>query len=154
MRFRSLALALALAAPATILSAQTGPGDWRTAPPMPGSWAYREVPDGSEAVFTDAQVIRRVVVKCSRAARRVAISVTSSTPAAAMTIFTSDVERALPSTFTAQGFQITAELGAQDPILDGIAMSRGRFSIAVPGAAALVFPAWPEIARSIEDCRL
>ena len=145
---------MALAAPATILSAQTATTDWRIAPLMAGSWAYRELPTGSEAMFTDAQVIRRIVVKCSRATRRVSLSVASPTAGSAINVSTSEAQRSLPAVFDTQGFQITAELGAMDPLLDGIAMSRGRFSVSVPGGAALVVPAWPEIARSIEDCRL
>ena len=144
---------LALAASATAVSAQTV-ANWRTAALTAGSWAYRETTTGSEAVFTDARVIRRLVVKCSRATRRVSLSVASPTPASALAVSTTETERSLPATFDAQGFQITAEVGAQDPVLDAIAFSRGRFAITVAGGSALVIPAWPEIARSIEDCRL
>ena len=151
MKFRILLITLT--APATIVSAQIIT-DWRTAALTAGSWSYRETPAGSEAVFTDAGVTRRIVVKCSRATRRVILSVASPTPAALMTVSTSEAQRGLSATFDPQGFQIVAEVGPQDPLLDAIAMSRGRFSISVPGGAALVVPAWPEIARSIEDCRL
>jgi hypothetical protein len=143
---------LALAAPA-LASAQALPA-WRTAPLTAGSWAYRETATGSEAVFTDARVTRRLVVKCSRTTRRVTLSVASPIPAAAMAVATTEAERSLPSVFDAQGFQIVAEVGAQDPVLDAIAFSRGRFAITVAGGAALVVSAWPEITRSIEDCRI
>ena len=144
---------LALAAVATAASAQTVT-DWRTSSLIPGGWAYRETVTGSEAVFTDARVTRRLVVKCSRATRRVSLSVANPTPASVLVVSTTEIERSLPASFDAQGFQIVAEVGAQDPVLDAIAFSRGRFAITVPGGAALVVPAWPEIARSIEDCRL
>jgi hypothetical protein len=146
-------LLLALAASATAASAQTV-ADWRTAALTAGSWTYRETTTGSEAVFTDARVIRRLVVKCSRVSRRVSLSVASPTPAAGLAIATTETERSLPAVFDAQGFQIVAELSAQDPLLDAIAFSRGRFAITAAGGAPLVVPAWPEIARSIEDCRL
>ena len=48
---------------------------------------------------------------------------------------------------------IGAVLAANDPLLDAIAFSRGRFVIEQPGRAPLVLPAWAEIERVIEDCR-
>ena len=144
---------LALAASSTAASAQTAI-DWRTAALTAGNWAYRETATGSEAVFTDARAIRRIVVKCSRATRRVSLSVAGPTSASVLAVSTTDTERSLPAVFDAQGFQIVAEVGARDPVLDAIAFSRGRFAITVPGGAALIVPAWPEIARSIEDCRV
>ena len=48
---------------------------------------------------------------------------------------------------------ITAQLRASDPILDAMAFSRGRFALDVAGLAPLYLPAWPEVARVIEDCR-
>ena len=150
---RLLIFAAALTATASTALAQD-PSDWRRAPLAGGSWAYRELSTGSEAVFTDARVTRRVLVKCSRATRRVTISVDSPTAASSSRVSTTEAERVLPATFDAQGFQITAELGAQDPILDAIAFSRGRVAFTIAGGSALVVPAWPEIARSIEDCRI
>ena len=150
---RLLIFAAALTVTASTALAQD-PSDWRRAPLAGGSWAYRELPTGSEAVFTDARVTRRVLVKCSRATRRVTISVVSPTAASSIRVSTTEAERVLPATFDAQGFQITADLGAQDPILDAIAFSRGRVAFTIAGGSALVVPAWPEIARSIEDCRI
>jgi hypothetical protein len=45
-----------------------------------------------------------------------------------------------------------ARLVADDPLLDAIAFSRGRFGVTIDGRERW-FPAWPEIARVIEDCR-
>ena len=144
---------VALAAPAASALAQPLPS-WRTAAPTAGIWSYRETVTGSEAIFTDARVTRRLVVKCSRMTRRVSLSVASAVPGNSIQVSTTETDRVLPAAFDAQGFQITSELGAQDPILDSIVFSRGRFAVTVAGGAALVLPAWPEIARSIEDCRL
>jgi len=144
---------VALAAPAASALAQPLPS-WRSAALTAGTWSYRETTTGSEAIFTDARVIRRLVVKCSRMTRRVSLSVASPVPGTSIQVSTTEADRVLPAAFDPQGFQITAELGAQDPVLDGIAFSRGRFAVTVAGGAALVVPAWPEIARSIEDCRV
>jgi hypothetical protein len=54
--------------------------------------------------------------------------------------------------------RLATELAARDPLLDAMAFSRGRIAVTVGGVAggaeALVMPAWPEAARTIEDCRI
>jgi len=47
----------------------------------------------------------------------------------------------------------TVALSARDPLFDAIAFSRGRFVVTGTGVSPLIIPAWPEAARSIEDCR-
>jgi hypothetical protein len=49
--------------------------------------------------------------------------------------------------------QLAVSLVTRDPLLDAIAFSRGRFMVEVPGTATLYLPAWPEVARVVEDCR-
>jgi len=49
--------------------------------------------------------------------------------------------------------QLVAELPARDPLLDAMALSKGRFAVAVEGAAPLILPSWAEVSRVIEDCR-
>jgi hypothetical protein len=150
---RSSLLFLALTAPASIVSAQAA-GDWRTGPLTAGSWAYRTAVDGSEAVFTDARVTPRITVKCSRAARVVTLTLASPVPGSAITLATTDTQRVLPASFNAQSSQIIAQIAGNDAVLDALAFSRGRFALSVAGSAALVVPASPEVARSIEDCRI
>ena len=150
---RMTLLFFALLAPATALSAQAA-GDWRTGPLTPGSWAYRGLADGSEAVFTDARVTPRIVVKCSRPARVLTLAVASAVPASTVTIATTETQRSLPASFNAQTSQIIAQIAVTDPVLDAMAFSRGRIALSVPGGATLVVPAWAEVARSIEDCRV
>jgi hypothetical protein len=48
---------------------------------------------------------------------------------------------------------VAAALAPADPHLDAIAFSRGKFLVEVKGAADLVLPNWPELARVVEDCR-
>jgi len=146
-------LLLALAVPASLVSAQSAT-DWRTGPLAPGSWVYRALADGSEAMFTDGRVTPRLVVKCSRPARAVILSVASPVTASAMTVATAETQRSLPARFDAQTSQIIAQIAGTDPVLDALAFSRGRFAVMVPGSATLIVPAWPEVARSIEDCRI
>ncbi len=51
----------------------------------------------------------------------------------------------------ASGVTVTLPAGA--PVLDALAYSRGRFVIEVAGLAPSYLPAWPEVARVVEDCR-
>lgn len=46
-----------------------------------------------------------------------------------------------------------ASLAVNDPLLDAIAFSRGRFMLETPGNPPLYLPSWPELARVVEDCR-
>jgi hypothetical protein len=48
---------------------------------------------------------------------------------------------------------VGGRLLANDPLLDAIALSRGRFLISDGRGPVLAVPSWPEAARSIEDCR-
>jgi hypothetical protein len=71
-----------------------------------------------------------------------------------MTVQTSFTARTLPTVSQHNPSAHTvAMIQASDPILDGIAFSRGRFTIGIPNLPMLVIPAWPEPARVIEDCR-
>ncbi|OZA90967.1 MAG: hypothetical protein B7X57_10740 [Erythrobacter sp. 34-65-8] len=44
-------------------------------------------------------------------------------------------------------------LPARDPLLDAMALSRGRFAVETGGLDTLFLPAWAEVTRVVEDCR-
>lgn len=48
---------------------------------------------------------------------------------------------------------VSASVAATDPILDAMALSKGRFAVETPGIITLYLPAWAEVSRVIEDCR-
>jgi hypothetical protein len=52
-----------------------------------------------------------------------------------------------------QGTNAVAALSPRDTLLDWMAFSRGRFMVQSSGAPTLYVPAWPELARVVEDCR-
>jgi len=128
--------------------------DFSTARVTLGSWAYQSMPDGSMARFVDTTGTARLVLQCTKTTRRVTISHTSAAPAASLSVWTSSASRNLPARFEANAMGVTAELPAFDALLDGIAFSRGRIAVTMPGGVPLVVPAWPEAARTIEDCRI
>jgi hypothetical protein len=143
MRVSVMAAALLFAAPAAAQTAATSLFDtMRSTPLTPGSWTYRSTPAGSESRFAGLFAIR-----CDRVSRLVTVQRTDPALALSgpMTVATDTVTRSLPS--------VTTTLLARDSLLDAIAFSRGRFVVTGGGGAALVIPAWPEAARSIEDCR-
>ena len=149
---RKVVAALIALAPVTIAAAQTA--DFNTARVAPGSWGYQSTPGGSMARFVDTTGTARLVLQCTRATRRVGVSLTSTAPAASLSLWTSIASRNLPARFEANAMRVTAELPAYDALLDAIAFSRGRIAVTMPGGVPLVVPAWPEAARTVEDCRI
>ena len=153
---KMFAAPIALAS-ASLATAQAGVApvvDYTTAAVAPGSWFYQAVPGGSGARFVDASGTARLVLQCVKATRRVSISHTSSVPSTSLSVWTSTASRTLPARFEPNAMRVTAELSAHDGLLDAIAFSRGRFVVTMAGGLPLVTPAWPEAARTIEDCRI
>ncbi len=68
-----------------------------------------------------------------------------------MTIRTSAMTRALSA--DPGGNMLTTRLPANDPLLDAMAFSRGRFAVETAGLPVLIVPSWTEVSRVIEDCR-
>jgi hypothetical protein len=134
---RLFALSVALAAPAV---AQVSPITFEAGkllPLAPGQWSYVATASGSEARYDGYLAIR-----CDRATRTVTVMRPVVAPGV-LTVVTDSTTRNLP---------VGGRLLANDPILDAIAFSRGRFIVS-GGGATLAIPSWPEAARSIEDCR-
>lgn len=48
---------------------------------------------------------------------------------------------------------VFVQLDSSDPLLDAMAVTKGRFAIETEGAPTLYLPSWAEVTRVIEDCR-
>jgi hypothetical protein len=83
----------------------------------------------------------------------VTLSRTSAAPASSFSLWTSSATRSLGATFDQRSGRVIAQVSANDPLLDAIAFSRGRFALSMPGFPPLVLPAGPELAHVFEDCR-
>jgi hypothetical protein len=61
----------------------------------------------------------------------------------------------LTRTFQTQpaGRETLLAFDPRDPLLDAIALSKGRFAIETDGLPNLILPTWAEVSRVIEDCR-
>ena len=134
---RLIALFVALAAPAAAQVAPISFEAGKLLPLAPGQWSYLSTATGSEARYD-----RYLAIRCDRATRTVTI-MRPGAASSVMTVATSSVTRSIP---------VGGRLLANDPLLDAIAFSRGRFLVA-GGGETLAIPSWPEAARSIEDCR-
>ena len=127
-------------------SAQLAPTAYdlaRSAPLAPGTWQYRALPGASEAQFGTL-----VQLRCDYATRRVLVrrfdASVAATPTPPLAISTDTISRPVAR----DGWLLSS-----DPLLAGIAFSRGRFVIDGGGGGRIVVPSSPEAARTIEDCR-
>ena len=105
----------------------------------PGEWRYTNgtarFGGGEPALLT---------IACQASERVVVLRVAE--PAAALTL------RATTSLKQVSATGGIARLDPRDPILDALAFSRGKFGVTVDGRERWL-PAWPEVARVVEDCR-
>ena len=150
MRF---VIAAALALPVALPASVGAVPDLSIAKPIAGSWTYAAATDGSDATFASETGAVQLSLHCTRATRRVSITKPASISAPMMDVWTSGAARSVPVTFNAATARLSADLGAYDNLLDGMANSRGRIAFTVGSQPPIVVPAWPEVARVIEDCR-
>jgi hypothetical protein len=135
---RIFVVMLAAAAPAAAQTVTLSFESGKSLPITPGQWDHVATATGSEARYSSVLSIR-----CDRQTRTVTVSQPAQ-PAAALTVATSAMTRALPA---------GGRLQANDPLLDAVAFSRGRFLVSGGTGPVLAIPSWPEAARAIEDCR-
>lgn len=147
---RPIATAAAPAPPA----APRFTGDWRDSPLTPGAWRWSAAGGQSVASFGLAGQSASIMLACidgGSVQLRLADTATNSTP---IGIITSSGSFPLMSDVPQSGATaIVATLPARSPVLDAMAFSRGRFVIEVAGQSPSYVPAWPEVARVVEDCR-
>jgi hypothetical protein len=155
-----IAAAFALAAASSLPAQTTTPvvpspaaPDFTYAIPIAGSWTFAPATDGSAATFLNASSMPQVTIRCSRTTRRISIATPGAVAVPFLNVWTSSMTRGVPASFDPATARVTIQLPAYDPLLDALAFSRGRVAIYVADKPALVVPAWPEIARVIEDCR-
>jgi hypothetical protein len=92
-------------------------------------------------------------LECSKVTRLVTISRSAVAASPGLFVWTTDASRSLGARFDPLTMRVVVQLAARDPLLDAIAFSRGRIAVTMSGTEPLVMPAWPEAARTIEDCR-
>lgn len=138
--------------------------NWMDAPATPGDWSYTAVGSGGVASFGrfgtsgDEPLF---TMTCDRDSRSIGFARTGSslesTPGR-MIIRTETQTQTLSArrsrpTASGRGAATTARIGANDRLLDAMALSKGRFAIEVDNREPLYLPSWAEVTRVIEDCR-
>jgi hypothetical protein len=138
--------------------------DWRDWPLTPGTWIYQADAGGTSALFGRAGGEAALILRCDRATRTVILSwpgvaLAGGNEATITTSHGSASYRGLSAVGVEGRIGIT--FPANNPFLDKLAFSQGRFVVASAGIGGtsaplgdrLVVPAWPEPARAVEDCR-
>ncbi|MFM9851325.1 MAG: hypothetical protein ACKVOJ_00765 [Sphingomonadaceae bacterium] len=133
------------------------PANWQDWPLTPGDWVYRRDDRGSVALFGRSGADADFLIRCVSATKRIYLSRSGAFSAGITGLMT------VRAFTTSKGYgvsnngdtppYVSAFLTPDDPLLDAVAFSRGRFTVSVKGAGDLVIPAWPEFARVVEDCR-
>ena len=130
---------------------------WVEAPLTSGFWVYLGNQHAPGALFGVPGTPAQFALRCDRARGVVLLQRLVGPPPASgavMTLATSSTQRSYPAVSLSWAANyLTAEIPAQDPILDAMAFSRGRFAVAIPGQGTLVLPSWVEVTRVVEDCR-
>src|SRR5688500_6994662 len=131
------------------------PADWRDAPVSPGTWMYRLDPTAPVAEFGATPGQALLSLRCERAAGLIHLrrAGAAAGPVPLMITTTSARRSFTVAPEPGEPTALTLAIPARDSILDAMAFSRGRFMIEVPGLPTLYLPAWPEVARVVEDCR-
>jgi len=126
--------------------------NWMDNPATPGDWRYAAQGTRSEASFWSAAGAPLARLRCLADSRSIVLSLPESgAPRPLVTIRTETATR----TIAAQpgGRETLVPLAPGDPLLDAMALSKGRFAIEAEGLPTLLLPSWAEVTRVIEDCR-
>jgi len=130
-------------------------GEWMDAPLTPGDWRYA----GGSATFVAPDGGALLALRCAGGAVALERTGVGNEFAPTLIVRSETASRALgpvavtgASAAGAPG-STAASLPARDPLLDAIALSKGRFAIESAGLPTLYVPPYPEVTRVIEDCR-
>ena len=125
---------------------------WMDAPATPGSWRYGGQAGRSEASFLNPSGAAMMWLRCQADSRSVVLSLPASGAAnPVVTIRSETATRTLPASTADR--ELSAAIAAGDPLLDAMALSKGKFAVETTGLPPLYLPSWAEVSRVIEDCR-
>ncbi|QYJ08402.1 hypothetical protein [Qipengyuania flava] len=129
--------------------------DWIVRPRTPGDWSYTATPTGTAAIYGRAGERPEFAVSCPFSTRRIVFTRYGDTlsEGAPLVIRTETATGSLTLGPGNSADAKSANLAATDPLLDTMALTRGRFAVETAGMPAIYLPAWAEVTRVIEDCR-
>jgi hypothetical protein len=125
------------------------------APATLGSWSYENRGSVTLAVFTAPARGALFAIQCRAPSSEVWLVMPGQNVASpTMQVRTETTTRAIKAQLTVGELSnVTAALPGNDPLLDAMALSKGRFAVETEGLPPLYLPAWAEVTRVIEDCR-
>lgn len=129
--------------------------NWLDAAQTPGDWRYLKLGAGSSASFQGPDGTRLFTMQCQPAGGRIILSrVGTAEGQVMMRIRTETRDQILTAAATPSAApEVGTSLPSRNPLLDAMAITKGRFAIEVEGMEPLYLPAWAEVTRVIEDCR-
>ncbi|MCL9981718.1 MAG: hypothetical protein NBV60_01045 [Erythrobacter sp.] len=145
-------------APAPVVVQAPASDSWMDAALTSGGWSYTDYGQGQgkRALFADPAGEYLFSLTCVTQPNGPEILLTRvGRPAkrdVAMTIRTETAQRTLAAQLGTPSLIMFA-VGASDPLLDAMALSKGHFAVETEGEAPLYLPSWAEVSRVIEDCR-
>jgi len=124
------------------------------APQTPGTWTYVNEPGETLGLYGQPGQAPSFIIRCGKESKRIALGrVTTQPGPLAMTVQTETTRQNLTANPVKQENILAVDLDPNDPLLDAMAITKGRFAIVVENETALYLPAWTELSRVIEDCR-
>lgn len=131
---------------------------WMDMPATPGTWRYTRsqsaIGPSSRATFITPDGIEAFAVVCSFGDNMGLARTVRTNRNLQMVIRTetASVSRLVPPDPEGQPF-VNAVVRPSDPLLDAMALSKGRFAVEVEGLPTLYLPSHAEVSRVVEDCR-
>jgi len=125
------------------------------APQTPGTWTYLAETNETLALYGTSPQNADFIVRCGEGSIGLGRRVSSpANPDRIMTVKTETTTRQLQTqAIPGRPDLVVVTFNAADPLLDAMAITKGRIAIGVEGERTLYIPAWVEISRVIEDCR-
>jgi hypothetical protein len=138
-------------APAPVAQAPVS-NSWIDMASTPGDWRYGARATGSEASFWSPAGAPMARLRCMADSRTVVLSLPESAARRPLvTIRTETATRTFEAALADR--EMIVALAPGDPLLDAMALSKGRFAVESEGLPMLLLPSWAEVTRVIEDCR-
>ncbi len=125
------------------------------APQTPGDWIYAAESRETFAIFGNGREEPLAIIRCDLQSKRVGIGRFGSNRGSATLRIRTETRTGTLQAVTRESSRplVAAEVNARDPLLDALAITKGRFTLETEGMRTLYLPAWAEVTRVIEDCR-
>jgi hypothetical protein len=125
------------------------------APQTPGTWRYVKEPGETLAIYGEAKAQPAFILRCGDGVVSLGrFTGAEQSETRVMSITTETVTSQIEAgPVPDMPMILAADLQPRDPLLDAMAITKGRFMVDVEGQDPLYLPAWVEVSRVIEDCR-